>query len=146
MSLKPLLVLAALGSLAAAPAAAQERPNAGRDLVRQLGLEGLSGKKLEVAIANAEVHPLGSSKNPIRENMPTGERAYLARLRCPGGEAPAFARKGNVGAGVYGNTVDHYQVTCPGAAAVDVYMDMYHDGPETRPMAGFTIVPVTTAR
>ena len=139
MALK-LLVALALGCAAAFPAAALERPNEGREMARSMGMGGLSGKKLDNAIAKAERSPLGSEANPVRENMPEGQRAYLARLRCADGEKPAAARRANVGVGVYGNIVDHYTVTCPGAAPVDVYMDMYHDGPEDRPIPGFTIV------
>jgi hypothetical protein len=141
MSLKPLAALALLAGLSAAPAAAFEKPNEARDTMRRMGMAGLSGDKLEKAVAKAEKHPLGSAKNPVRENMPQGQRAYLGRLRCPGGEAPAATRQGNVGAGIYGNMVDLYLLTCPGSAPVEVRMDMYHDGPETRPVPGFTIAP-----
>lgn len=134
-----LLAAFALLSAVAGPAAAQGRPNEARDMARQLGMGGLSGKKLAKAIAKAERSPLGSKANPVRENMPTGELAYLARLRCPDGSTPAAVRQGNVGLGVYRNIVDLYRVTCPGAAPVDVYMDMYHDGPELRPIPGFTL-------
>lgn len=139
MRLKLLVVLGLGFAAAALPAAAQQRPNEARDMMREMGLKTLSGKKLAKAVAKAERSPLGSKANPIRENMPQGEIAYLRRLRCSGGEAPAFERKGSVGLGVYGNIVDLYSVTCPGAAAVDVYMDMYHDGPENRPVPGFTM-------
>jgi hypothetical protein len=139
--MKRLLIgLALCGALAAA-AGAQERPNAGRDLMREIGEPGLEGKELAEAIAKAERHPLGSRANPVRENMPAGEIAYLRRLRCKDGKAPAHERVGNVGPGVYGNIVDLYKVTCPGAAATEVYMDMYHDGPENRAIPGFTITP-----
>ena len=140
MSLKPLILAAALASLAAAaPAAALEKPNEARDTMRSLGMEVPSGKKLQRMIGEAEKHPLGSRKNPIRENMPQGQRAYLERLRCPGGEKPAATRQGNIGEGVYGSIVDLYIVTCPGAKPVEVHMDMYHDGPEDRPVPGFTM-------
>lgn len=135
---KPLAALAMLGLLAG-PAAAQSRPNEARDMARQLGMAGLSGKKLAKAIAKAEQSPLGSKANPVRENMPAGQLAYLARLRCADGSTPAYFREGNVGLGVYRNIVDLYRVTCAGAAPVEVYMDMYHDGPENRPIPGFTI-------
>ena len=85
---------------------------------------------------------LGSKANPVRENMPKGEYDYLHRLRCPDGQAPAANRVGNVGTGVYGNIVDLFRVACAGAATVEIYMDMYHDGPELRPVPGFTIAPV----
>ncbi|HEU0134057.1 MAG TPA: hypothetical protein VFR28_04470 [Allosphingosinicella sp.] len=138
MRLKLLIVLA-LGITAALPAAAQHRPNEARDTMRSMGMKGLSPKKLAKAVAKAELSPLGSKANPVRENMPQGQLSYLRRLRCGDGTAPAFERKGNVGLGVYGNIVDLYSVTCPGAASIDVYMDMYHDGPEDRPLPGFTM-------
>lgn len=140
MAFKTLVILA-LASALAAPSAAQGRPNEARDMMRAMGMKTMSGKKLEKAIAKAERNPLGSKANPVRENMPTGQLAYLGRLRCPDGAKPAYTRDGNVGLGVYKNIVDAYSVTCPGAAPVKVYMDMYHDGPENRPVPGFTIVP-----
>jgi hypothetical protein len=140
MAFKPILILA-LGCALASPAAAQHRPNEARDMMRAMGMKTMSGTKLAKAIAKAERSPLGSKANPVRENMPEGEIAYLGRLRCPDGAKPQFSRDGNVGLGVYKNIVDAYSVTCPGAAPVKVYMDMYHDGPENRPVAGFTIVP-----
>ena len=130
--------IAALGLFAAPQAWAQHRPNEARDTMRALGA-GLDGKALEAAIAEAERFPLGSKENPVRENGPAGQRAYLARLRCADGTAPKFARAGNVGDGPFGYIVDLYRVTCAGAPPVDVHMDMYHDGPETRPVPGFTI-------
>jgi hypothetical protein len=140
-----LAAFVAAAALSAAPAIAQPKPNEARDMMRQLHMGGLEGGKLAKAIAKAEASPLGSKANPVRENMPKGEYAYLRRLRCPDGQAPAASRVGNVGTGVYGNIVDLFQVTCPGAASVQVYMDMYHDGPETRPVPGFTMAPLPTA-
>jgi hypothetical protein len=141
MRLTRLIALTALGCAAAVPVAAQQRPNEARDMMRAIGMHGLEGKKLAKAIARAETHPLGTKANPVRENMPEGEWAYLDRLRCADGRKPAASRVGNVGTGVYRNIVDLFQVTCPGAAPVDVYMDMYHDGPELRPIPGFTMAP-----
>lgn len=126
---------------AAVPAGAQNKPNEARSLSRSMGMEGLSGKKLKKAIAKAEKSPLGSEANPVRENMPEGQRAYLARLRCADGTSPKAERRGSVGVGVFGNIVDLYSVTCAGAEPVPVHMDMYHDGPELRPIAGFTMAP-----
>jgi hypothetical protein len=134
-----LVIALALAGCAAMPATAQQRPNEARDTMRSLGMDGLKGKKLAKAIRKAEAHPLGSLANPVRENMPQGQVAYLGRLRCADGQTPAATRAGNVGIGVYKNIVDLYKVTCPGAAAVDVHMDMYHDGPELRPVPGFTL-------
>jgi hypothetical protein len=144
MSSKPLMILAGLLCLSAAPAGAQQVPNAGREQLRQYGIEGLTDAKLQEAIAKAEAHPLGSVRNPVRENMPAGQRAYFARLRCPGGEVPAAQRKAGAGSvGVYGYMVDLFEVTCPGAATLKVYIDMYHDGPEHRPIPGFSMAAAT---
>ena len=115
------------------------------DLERALAGESqVSGSALDRRIAAAERHPLGSRNNPVRAEMPPGQHAYLRRLRCADGRAPAFSRSGNVGIGVYGNIIDAYRVNCGEArpGQVDVYMDMYHRGHvENRPVPGFTIVP-----
>jgi hypothetical protein len=100
--------------------------------------------QLERLIAEAARHPLGSQQNPVRVNMPPGERAYLARLRCSDGAAPQFQRLGNGGAGAFGSIVDIYDVRCAGGEPrqSQIWMDMYH--PTHRESAappGFTIVP-----
>ena len=136
-----LAVIAAMG-IAAAPVQDRQEgkvPNEARDMMLSMGA-GMKGKKLEKAIVAAEKSPLGSKANPVRENMPAGQQAYLRKLRCADGTPPTFSRGGNVGEGPYGFIIDVYQVTCPGAAPVDVYIDLYHDGGETRPIPGFTIV------
>jgi hypothetical protein len=135
--------LAVVAGFAIAAAPPQDRrvgrtPNEARDMMLSFG-GGMKGKKLEKAIAKAEQFPLGSDKNPVRENGPTGQRAYLGKLRCADGTAPAFTRAGSVGEGVFGFIVDLYKVTCPGNDPIDVPIDMYHDGGETRPVPGFTI-------
>jgi len=102
----------------------------------------LDPPELARAITEAEKHPLGSAKNPVRAAMPVGQRAYLASLRCSDGRAPAFQRAGNVGPGVFESIVDLYSVDCGAAAPgkVEIRMDMYHPGyVETRPVAGFSI-------
>lgn len=104
----------------------------------------MSASKLDRAIATATAFPLGAEENPVRVYMPLGQQAYLARLRCSDGAAPAFKRDGSMGIGVYGNILDLYSVTCATGtpAAVKVHMDMYHaKHSETRPVPGFTIVP-----
>lgn len=102
--------------------------------------DGLKGKKLRTAIAAAQAHPLGSENNPVRAKGPEGERAYLARLRCADGNAPAFERQGSTGIGPYRNILDLYTVQCAGAAPLSVYIDMYHKHAEPAPVPGFTIV------
>lgn len=88
--------------------------------------------------------PLGSAHNPVRADMPAGQRAYLSRLRCANGRGPAFERIGSFGAGPYGSIIDGYSVTCAGSSPTEavVHMDMYHSGHvEAAAVPGFTIVP-----
>ncbi|MFT3725851.1 MAG: hypothetical protein QM773_19990 [Hyphomonadaceae bacterium] len=99
---------------------------------------------LSAAIKDAAQHPLGSAANPVRADAPGGQRAYLARLRCADGRAPAFRRTGNLGFGAFGAIVDAYDVTCAGStpAQTTIIMDMYFPGyVESQPVAGFTIRP-----
>ncbi len=116
-----------------------------QDLSRQLAGESqISGADLERRIAAAARHSLGSKENPVRAEMPLGQRAYLARLRCSDGRAPSFSRIGNFGIGIYGNIIDGYRVDCSSAApgAVEIFMDMYHRGHvEDRAVPGFSILP-----
>jgi hypothetical protein len=102
---------------------------------------------------------------------PDGERQYLARLICPSGEHPDFARVGSVGPRTAIPTnmsqaakekllganlgmeplaagepdhhwIDAYEVRC-GAQTTTIYMDMYHCS-AVRPSdapAGFGIAP-----
>jgi len=103
----------------------------------------VSGAELDARIAKAQEFPLGSRENPVRADMPQGQRAYLSRLRCADGNAPEHRRLGNLGSGVFGSIVDGYRVTCPGSepASVEIVMDMYHPGhQETAAVAGFDIV------
>ena len=117
------------------------------DLDRALAGESqVSGSALDRRVNAAARHALGSRNNPVRAEMPPGQRAYLQRLRCSDGQAPSFNRDGNVGVGVYGNIVDAYTVDCGAAAPgrVEVFMDMYHPGHvEERAVPGFTIVPAS---
>ncbi len=83
---------------------------------------------------------LGTLENPVRVNMPTGERAYLDRLRCADGSAPEYDRQGSGGPARDGHIVDFYEVTCSGQRPVIVIMDMYHNRTESLPVPGFTIV------
>lgn len=103
---------------------------------------GLKGAKLAKAISIADQHPLGSEQNPVRVDMPEGQKIYLSRLRCSDGQPPQFKRGGSVGSGPFGSIVDVYDVDCgqtaPGKVAV--YLDMYHPlHDEIRPVPGFTI-------
>lgn len=102
----------------------------------------------EIATSVAAL-PLGTMANPVRAVGPTGQRAYLSRLRCTDGQRPDFHRLGSYGAGIYGRMIDGYEVTCPGSSdsSTTVFMDMYHPGyVETEPVSGFTIAPYEPAR
>jgi hypothetical protein len=95
-------------------------------------------------IEEASQYPLGSERNPVRVDMPAGERAYLSRLRCSDNRAPRFDRDGDIGPGVFGSFVDRYTVRCPHAEPRDtkIYMDMYHpQHDETAAPPGFALVP-----
>ena len=100
----------------------------------------VSGEELASRVAAAGVHPLGSRDNPVRVLGPPGERAFLARLRCPAGDAPAFARMGSFGEGPYGAILDGYRLRCADGTDATVYMDMYHPGHDERQApAGFAL-------
>lgn len=83
---------------------------------------------------------LGSQTNPVRCSGPPGERAYLNRLRCSDGKAPAYHRLGSYGKGPYDHILDGYSVKCEEKDPATVFMDMYHDHVEKEPVPGFTIV------
>ncbi len=102
----------------------------------------LEEKEMIEALAWSAPYPLGSFKNPVRADMPGGQRHYLSRLRCENGKAPEFHRAGNVGPGVYGTIVDRYIVDCGQAepGQVEIFMDMYFNGfVEAEPVEGFSI-------
>ena len=136
-----LAAVTAIG-LAASATAAQPQDE---DLALERMLSGqsyLQGAELERALEAAAAHPLGALENPVRASTPSGQQAYLRRLRCADGRAPQFQRSGNLGLGVYGNIIDAYQLVCRSseAAQATVIMDMYHQGHvEHRPVPGFTI-------
>jgi hypothetical protein len=91
--------------------------------------------------------PLGTRSNPVRAQMPPGQREYLMRLRCENGQAPKFDRSGSIGRGPYGNILDGYTVECPGSEPKIVVMDMHHrDYREMTPVPGFTVLPELPAR
>jgi hypothetical protein len=99
--------------------------------------------------------------------QPSGQRAYLQRLRCADGSAPQFSRRGSMGlrnpikskadeesamsqvvnydalpAGATDfHTVDVYEVRC-GDEVTDVFLDMYHcqQAVPSQAPPGFTIV------
>lgn len=123
-------------ALVGAPATAQEVNDIARKVIG-MGAPILTGEKLREAIAGAASFPLGSEQNPVRADGPPGQRAYLSRLRCPDGTAPAYVRGGSTGEGPYGSILDVYNVSCAGQQASEVFMDMYHKHEESRPITGF---------
>jgi hypothetical protein len=139
--MRKIVMMAALAGALALSGCTTTAPSGGDDLGALLMGQGARGPALERAIAAAAAHPLGSDRNPVRAHMPQGQQAYLRRLRCSNGQAPQFARQGNVGIGAFGNITDLYAVTCAGQPPKSVYMDMYHQGyVEGRAVPGFTIV------
>jgi hypothetical protein len=137
------LILAAL--ILAAPAAAQQprlgqRTTSPEAMVAQMN-PASPEEEIRALVAAADAHPLGTVENPVRVGGPAGERAYLARLRCPDGAAPRIGARREVGVGAFGSIVAAYEVIC-GEAGTPILFDMYHEEHvETRAPAGFTLAP-----
>ena len=130
----------------AAPAAAQPPPRLGarttspEAMIAQMN-QASPEEELRVLVAAADAHPLGTIENPIRVGGPQGERAYLARLRCPDGAAPRIGARREAGIGAFGSIVAAYELSCAGADG-RLLFDMYHEEHvETRAPAGFTLTP-----
>lgn len=141
-----LAVAGLAAALAAIPvvAAGQDAPvRTPPDLSRFLSFESqMEPAELDQAVREASAHPLGSMENPIRAEGPPGQRAYLERLRCGDGTAPAFKRQGSGGPSPFGGVIDYYAVQCQEQMIQSLVMDMYHPGyRERRPVPGFTIRP-----
>ncbi|SIO14052.1 hypothetical protein SAMN02745824_3106 [Parasphingorhabdus marina DSM 22363] len=112
-------------------------------LMKELGGESMSDKEAQAYAEKQNSSTLGQPQNPVRAEMPQGQRAYLNRLRCSDGTPPKYFREGSMGIGPFGNIVDRYAVDCgdaePGQVKLD--MDMYHSGyVEKNPVPGFSIV------
>ena len=135
-----ILAMSTLAMVATVPAVVQAQ-----DFAELFGgRKAPAGKDLEKLIAEAQAHPLGSKENPVRADMPGGQRAYLNRLRCADGARPTYSRVGSFGAGVYGRIIDGYEVLCKDSAPEKsmILMDMYHPGyKEPAAVPGFTILP-----
>jgi hypothetical protein len=135
---------AAAALLLAASAAAQTAPQ-GRLGARTTSpaemLSQIEQDDLAEALAAAAAHPLGTRDNPVRVGGPEGERAYIARLRCPGGGAPQVGPRREAGVGALGTVVAAYALDC-GATRFELVMDMYHEEHrESRAPAGLGILP-----
>jgi len=103
-----------------------------------------NGADLSARISKAAQSPLGSRDNPVRVNMPEGERGYLGRLRCANDAAPSFSRTGSFGPGPFGSILDGYDVLCADSepARSMLFLDMYHpEHDETVAPPGFTLAP-----
>ena len=127
------------------PDAAAEAPSDfdGEGIMEALGVAP-DPDELREAIRAAQAHPLGSRRNPVRVGGPSGEHAYIARLRCADGQRPEVGNRSNNGIGVFGSIVDVYPLDCGEAAPgrTSLYMDMYHSRHnETGAPPGFTLVP-----
>lgn len=140
------IALAALALLLAAPAVGQKPEAADADpqsLLEALGMAP-DPDAIRRAVAAADSQPLGSDRNPVRVGGPSGERAYIARLRCADGTSPRVGQRGSAGIGVFGSIIDIYPLDCGDAAPgrVSLVMDMYHRAHrEDRAPPGFTILP-----
>jgi hypothetical protein len=138
-----ILLSLAAAALVAAPASAKpprEESPAPKELVQAPAMQ-TGDAELDAQIAAAGARPLGSLGNPIRVAGPEGEQNYLHKLRCPDGTAPMIGQREDGGVGTYGTVTDAFEVTCRGAPAVRLVMDMYHEvHVVTRAPAGFTIL------
>jgi hypothetical protein len=130
----------------AAPALAQHQPRVGarttspEAMVAQMN-PASPEEEMSRAIAAADQHPLGTLENPVRVAGPEGERAYLARLRCPDGAVVRVAARHEAGVDPYGSVAGVYDVAC-GQSAGRIVFDMYQEEhQETRAPAGFTLAP-----
>ncbi len=131
-------MVAALVTLFAAGAVDQAPRCSQAEMAAALGA-GLRSPELQAAIQTAQARPLGSRENPIRVCGPTGERSYIARLRCADGTPPRVGQRANIGLGPYRTILDLYPLDCGAAAPgrTELVMDMYHDEPETRAAGRF---------
>lgn len=138
------LFLFPLSLVAASAAQSQSAPPAPKQpmtIYEAFGIKppGLRGAELEAAVRAAEGEPLGSARNPVRTRGIGGQRAYLARLRCPDGKAPNVLGRAPSMPSPFGGVGDTYAVTC-GEIGHKIEMDLYHEHVELRPVPGFTIV------
>ena len=119
-----------------------------------MALEGVAAvaEKSDPVVAAASAADVGMTKEAAIEACgPSGERAYLNRLRCTDGSKVRFERQGSVGFRHDAKTeeqqreiekqgwgldplppgatdyhmIDAYEVSCPGKKVV-LYLDLYH--------------------
>lgn len=145
--MRTIIISLSVAALCASPVLAQPPTASGKEDLTAFDLMTGGRKRgpaLQAAVDKAAAFPLGSRDNPVRVDMPQGQRAYLGQLRCTNGRAPAFSRSGSLGPGVFGSIVDAYHVVCPDGGEPresTIIMDMYHPGHvETGAPPGFTLV------
>jgi hypothetical protein len=137
-------LLSAVALAASSPSTPPTQPEQGSvtqpiRLLDLLGIKLPEGDELTAMIAGAASHPLGSRENPVRTVGIAGQRSYLARLRCSDGKPPKSQRTSSAGFGPFGRIMDAYWVQC-GSERREVFLDMYHDHVEAKPVPGYTIV------
>ena len=140
MRLISLLLLLGLSAPALADPPLGARTRAPETHLRDLPL-GPGQDDMAAAVAAAERNPLGSPANPIRVGGPEGERAYLARLRCPAGAAPQIGPRTDGGIDAYGTVSDRYEVRCAAERFTLVFDPYNEEHVEDRAPSGLTIAP-----
>ncbi len=91
----------------------------------------------------------GSRSRPIRVDGELNEAEYIRRLRCPGGESPAFYSHGNLGPGDRAedsHLLNVFTIECPDVMPFLLYMDRDHVVRAMDPIPGFTLLPFLPGR
>lgn len=108
---------------------------------------GAASSAEEAAIGPETAAPLGSFENPVRCDMPSGEREYLMRLRCIDGGTPEIGDRASFGKGPDDHIVDGVELRCADGTKQKIFMDMYHRGQrEMEAVPGFAITAQVPAR
>ena len=89
----------ATGKIDAPQALAEEPTVGGNALEETVGEEATSTAETPQTEKASTSGPLGAQTNPIRCHMPSGQQAYLRRLRDAKGRQPSFHRVGSFGLG-----------------------------------------------
>jgi hypothetical protein len=133
----------ALGLLACASSGPAKKS----DLDAQTGLDQATTYQLDdtkrKANDNQGSGPLGTQTNPIKADGMEGAKAYLERLRGPGGQKVAYTETGDAGVGPFGSLLYGFEVeypTRPGPIKGQLFFDIDFAGyKEYRPAAGYTL-------
>lgn len=101
----------------------------------------------EKAVASNAASPLGSFENPVRCDMPSGEREYLLRLSCLDGSPLEIGERASFGSGADGHVLDGVELRCADGTKQKIFLDMYHRGyREAEAVPGFAIAAKVPAR